>query len=348
MTTSATTGSLRDWLAKQVKRIRREDSEVGCPDVFLKREGYVSRARWNLWFGMSCFLYTLCGFYMILTHEVLDRKYPSTSGLWFWEGMFLVLQGPISYWNDVHNFGLDRLASSVDRTTAVCCFVFQIVKALALPMPYPKNWLFFVVLWVAGAVFLRASTLFGDLLSAAGGADFKSRDQGGAGAGGERDVMATAGTTGKGDGAKDDPGSSVVSTAPRRTGAATTKKKGENSQSPARADGAAPSSRSSRNKTPTPKRSLQGMRRAPAPPQSCSNKQYRTVKLRDELKQAHAEVETKFAAYLLWHSLWHVALPVPAILLMASARWEEDLAVLPGRLGELDLRQLVHPENYYL
>eukprot|EP00392_Amoebophrya_sp_AT5.2_P005375 g5384.t1 len=270
-------GFLREWVSKQVRRIRREDSEVGRPDVFLKREGYVSRARWSLCYAMSSFLYTLCGLYMIFTCDVLNRKcsccYPAASGFWFWEGAFLVLQGPISYWNDVHNFSLDRLASSVDRTTAMCCFLVQIGKVFALPMPLPELW----TMCVAGACFLSANTHLADLLSAAG----------------EAEVAARSPMNEDGDNEDNDVLSAKMLDKNESSG-------------------------------------VEGK-----------------AKENKEMARLRAEVEAKFAAYLLWHTLWHVALPVPAIMLMAWDRRKEDLALLPGGLGELDLRQLLDPGNYY-
>jgi len=349
-------GFLREWVSKQVRRIRREDSEVGRPDVFLKREGYVSRARWSLCYAMSSFLYTLCGLYMIFTCDVLNRKYPAASGFWFWEGAFLVLQGPISYWNDVHNFSLDRLASSVDRTTAMCCFLVQIGKVFALPMPLPELW----TMCVAGACFLSANTHLADLLSAAGEAEVAARSpMNEDGDNEDNDVLSAKMLSSRTVSRSASDAASSTSARSKKRGMM---KMNTNSKSPELEQRAneAVASRRSRSRTPAPPmRSLQGIRRvklkAPSqtrqiPGNSDKNESSGVegkAKENKEMARLRAEVEAKFAAYLLWHTLWHVALPVPAIMLMAWDRRKEDLALLPGGLGELDLRQLLDPGNYY-
>eukprot|EP00392_Amoebophrya_sp_AT5.2_P017560 g17937.t1 len=242
----------------------------------------------------------------------------------YWEGALLVLQGPISYWNDVHSFALDELASSVDKTTATCCFLVQIAKVFVLP--YPENWIFSIALCAAGACFLWASTHLANLLSAAGEAELKSR------------AAATSEGDREGTGAEGAEAEQVDNLMTATAAGEVANREGPDDDASFVAS-IASSSRVERETPTISKRSREGISRAAPPRNGNSNKNNRSREGEEkERKQARAEVDTKFAAYLRWHTLWHVVLPVPAILGMACVRWAEGLPVLPGEVGELNLR----------
>ncbi|CAD7959637.1 unnamed protein product [Amoebophrya sp. A120] len=301
------------WVKVQWARLARTDSTCADTSTYLIQKGYVQRARQCWHFAASSFLYSVFGAYLMLSAEAMDQKFPDFAGLWWWEGFFLVVQGPISYWNDVHSFGLDWTASTVDRASAMTMFMVQCSHWLFLPIEYPTNWVLFSMLWGAGFVFLTAATHFGECLAASGRL------------GGLPEVSNTSVSP-----KMSNRASSVTDRRQRRS----SRRQGQNAKAkrttatrnrtPVRRGGG--SDLSERGQVLTGSRSSArglGVSSGEAPPATLRKADAGEAGLLME------KVERHFQHYLFWHTLWHVVLPVPGLVILAVFRSQAGLPLLP-------------------
>ncbi|CAD7939659.1 unnamed protein product [Amoebophrya sp. A25] len=363
----------RDRATKTPNNGEREDGN-GLSDDFLRREGYCHMAHNCWWFLSSSFLYSLAGLYLFLTAEVMRKKW------WYIEAAALVIQGPISYWNDVYCFGLDKIASTVDRCCATMMFLLQALKVFLLPMDLLSHLLFASAVCSSLVIFFIGSSHFGDLLSAAGNAaeyelNRSSEDDAGALGGDTRTEVQVVELQQASNNVAGSNGKMNDSTLPSSVGviaaAAHQQPKDPNQDAPSSPDSVHEATEGARSREDKPgvglstSPSLSSCTGGSTTSSSCasssvasSSSNYKTSSS-DSIQQMEMTstscsagtgscsgdsgdvgeksgsgsgysqltiqkllVEKHFNAYLYWHTLWHVSLPVPAMLLLAGWRLE--------------------------
>ncbi len=242
--------------------------------------------------------------------------------------------------NECHRF------FQVDRASALTLFFLQCGKWFVVPLDFPTNWIVFVLLWVAGIIFLIASTHFGNVLTCSGIAE---KECGGAVVSSKTKAntsteLSTARTTRdlSGNNAAKAPALADDESSLLQLTEAGLERRDQ-------ADGKR-SKQKPRNRTPSGKKaalsnqltvgSRKNSTASTVSTSASSTKSTKLVATQNTLvTKEHAPsfagtpaalvVETHFKAYLFWHTLWHVALPVPGILTLASFRTEYGLPVLP-------------------